>query len=157
MAETKAKVKCGTCQGSRAQHQNDEDGCWCPRCLMRGAARCQEFVPQEVHSDGRPKVNRKVAPVGHKHPSTAHEAARKAMPRSGTRRFTVYRLIEQAGTTNRVGMTDDELEKATAKSHQSVSATRNTLMNDGLIEDSGLRRRTQWGNEAIVWKVVRDD
>ena len=151
------KVKCGTCQGSRAQHLNDDDGCWCPRCMKTGASRCREFVPQEVHSDGRPKVNRKVAPVGHRHPSTAHEAARKAKPSSGTRRYTVYRLIEAAGTTLRQGMTDDELEAATGRSHQSVSATRNTLMNDGLIEDSGLRRRTQWGNDAIVWKVAPRD
>lgn len=49
------------------------------------------------------------------------------------------------------GLTDDELETLTCRSHQSLSATRNTLMNDGLIVDGSHRRPTRYGNMAIAW------
>jgi hypothetical protein len=38
--------------------------------------------------------------------------------------------------------------------HESTSATRNCLMNDGWIIDSGLRRETPQGNPAIVWVAL---
>lgn len=50
-----------------------------------------------------------------------------------------------------MGWTDDELEQRTGRSHQSVSATRNTLMRKGYVVDSGDRRKTRSGNDAIVW------
>ena len=50
-----------------------------------------------------------------------------------------------------LGWTDDELEQRTGRSHQSVSATRNTLMRKGYVVDSGNRRKTRSGNDAIVW------
>ncbi len=50
------------------------------------------------------------------------------------------------------GYTDDELEAMFGRTHQSVSATRNTLMRKGLIEDSGAKRQNRSGNLAIVWK-----
>lgn len=143
-------VRCA-CGGGKAQHAVDlqEEGCWCPRCLQKPEAdRCREWRPEETIR--KPEVNRNVAPVGHRHGKTALDAARKALPKTGSRRHEVFRTIETAGE---YGVTDDELEKITGRSHQSVSATRNSLMKDGLIEDSGRRRRTQWGNEAIAWKV----
>lgn len=144
-------IRC-VCGGGLRQHQQDDDGCWCPRCLQGPhAARCKEWRPEE--KERKPQVNRNVAPVGRRHPSTSFDAARKSLPKSGTRRYEVYRLIEAAGEQ---GMTDDELEYATARSHQSVSATRNTLFKDGLVKDSGTKRRTQWGNMAIAWVIDRE-
>lgn len=57
------------------------------------------------------------------------------------------------GTVNAMstGYTDDEMEVAMHRSHQSVSATRNTLVRKGYLVDSGARRRNRWNNEAIVW------
>lgn len=49
------------------------------------------------------------------------------------------------------GLTDDEIETRMGRTHQSVSACRNTLMRKGYVVDSGKRRRTRSGNEAIVW------
>lgn len=86
--------------------------------------------------------------VGHEHPETALTAAAKAEPRSGTLRRAVFDTIAAAGST---GATDDEIEQVLSRSHQSVSGARNTLMRDGLIADSGLRRPTRYANDAIAW------
>lgn len=144
-------ARCVNCTGTKATHGMIEpgvdEGCWCAACLkMPIEARCRDWRP--VEHDGRKPLDRKVAPVGHRHPATAKDAAGRAELRSGTQRALVYGLIL---AKTRLGMTDDELEDALSKSHQSVSATRNTLMNDGWIVDSGLRRRTRYGNDAIVW------
>lgn len=152
MAAKTKRIVC-VCGGGKVQHTLDDEGCWCPRCLQgKFEDRCKEF--REAEAPVKPKVDRRVAPVGHRHPETAKTAARRSMPKAGTRRGEVYRLIQRAGEQ---GLTDDELEYKTGKSHQSVSATRNTLMNDGLIEASGFRRRTRWGNDAIAWKVASNE
>jgi len=50
-------------------------------------------------------------------------------------------------------LTDFDLEDALGRSHQSVSAARNTLMNAGLVTDSGKTRPNARGNRCIVWVV----
>jgi len=49
------------------------------------------------------------------------------------------------------GWTDDELEQALNRSHQSVSAARNTLMRRGYVVATDERRNTRWGNPAVVY------
>jgi|HubBroStandDraft_1064217.scaffolds.fasta_scaffold281960_2 hypothetical protein len=49
------------------------------------------------------------------------------------------------------GCTDDELERLTELSHQTVSARRRGLVQKGRIVDSGLRRQTRSGRKATVW------
>jgi hypothetical protein len=88
--------------------------------------------------------------VGHRHPETARLAARRALPRSGSLKRSMYDLL----MLSRNGKTDDELEFSLARPHQTVSAMRNALMNDGWVVDSGLRRKTRHGFEAIVWTGV---
>ena len=85
--------------------------------------------------------------VGHAHPSTSHAMHAKASLRAGKDNHLIFWLIYDALR----GMTDDELEIATSKAHQSVSATRRALVLKGYIHDSRLRRMTRYGNEAIVW------
>jgi predicted transcriptional regulator len=51
------------------------------------------------------------------------------------------------------GLTDDEIERLTGYTHQSASSSRNSLMNDGFVYASTVRRRTRQGQKAIVWKV----
>lgn len=143
--------RCKGCLGTAGQHTGDE-GCWCPRCLTKPeGARCRVWEPIEV--DGMtPLVDREVVPFSHAHPDTSREMASRVIGRSGTLRQMVYSAIRDAG-----GATDDELEKMLSRSHQSVSGSRNSLMNDGLIEDSGRRIQTRYGFRAIVWVVVDDD
>jgi hypothetical protein len=145
-----AAKRCG-CGGTRAQHLTPpgeiDDGCWCPRCLQRpNEDRCRSYDPVLSVDLDRPGVR-----VGHAHPETAKRAAGIASLRAGSRRKEVYDAIQR--TLHR-GFTDDEMETALGRSHQTLSATRNSLMNDGLIVDSGQRRRTKWGNDAIVWVVA---
>jgi hypothetical protein len=49
------------------------------------------------------------------------------------------------------GATDDELERETGLSHQTVSARRRGLVQKGRVVDSGLRRLTRSGRKATVW------
>lgn len=152
-----ARGRCHSCNGGLAQHQGDDDGCWCPVCLDKPKPeRCHEFVsaPAPPPKKEPPPVDRDVVRVGHDHPETAHKAAAKAMPRSGTLRRQVYDTIAAAGPR---GATDDEIEKGLNRSHQSVSGARNTLSGDDLIRDSGLRRKTRYRNDAIAWVVTNPE
>lgn len=81
---------------------------------------------------------------------TSVKAALNALPKTGTKRRLTFDLIKDAQER---GLCDHELEQITGWLHQSASAARNTLMNDGFIKDSGLRRKTPAGNEAIVWII----
>lgn len=81
---------------------------------------------------------------------TQREAASKAVLKAGTRRKEILDLI-----VAHEGLTDDDIERLTGWSHQSASASRNSLMRDGFIMDSGQRRRNRQGNLSIVWKEAR--
>ena len=48
-------------------------------------------------------------------------------------------------------MTADEIGDKLGLPPQSVSARINGLHADGHLADSGLRRKTKWGHDAIVW------
>lgn len=52
------------------------------------------------------------------------------------------------------GLTCDEVEVALDMRHQTISPRVNELMKQGLIADSGLRRKTRSGHEAAVWVVA---
>jgi hypothetical protein len=80
--------------------------------------------------------------------------------RYGTLMDEVLTLFVNLGYAGGRGATDDDIEQATTRSHQSVSAARNTLVKKGYLVDSGERRPNRWGNMAIRWtwtgkKVVR--
>ena len=80
---------------------------------------------------------------------TSRDAARKAVLKAGTRRKEIFDLI--AG--HEFGLTDDDIEVLTGLTHQSASGLRNSLMRDGLIVDSDVRRKNRRGNSSIVWKA----
>lgn len=137
------------CGHGWVHHTNDPHGCWGPECLAEARGpRCQVWNPVSVD---KPPVKRAVTRTRHDAPQTSHDAADTAKLRVGTLRYDVHRSIRFAGIE---GRTDDELEEILVKSHQSVSAARNTLANDGLIVDSGVRRPTRTGNDAIVWIIA---
>lgn len=99
---------------------------------------------------GRKKVTDNNAPMTSEPTDTQRKAHKVAEPRAGTRRKAALELISRFP----FGLTDSELEKATGWTHQSASATRNSLMRDGFIMDSGHRRKNQRGNDEIVWFPV---
>lgn len=89
--------------------------------------------------------------ISSRHPDTSQQTLAMYLGKTGTLRESVYNAIDHRGVE---GATDDELEIELGRAHQSVSGARNSLMKDGLLEDSGLRRTTRYGNPAIVWYIA---
>lgn len=90
--------------------------------------------------------------VGADHPDTS-KAVEPKMRRS-TFQYEVLEMFDDDDAQGifSLGFTDDELEMKTGRTHQSVSAARNTLFRKGLIHPTGERRSTRSGNDAIVWR-----
>jgi hypothetical protein len=124
----------------------------CPHGEPRGEIYCpfcrNILGIKFVSPNKRKPVESNSVRVSARHPDTSHIAGARALPKSGTKKKLIYDLIVGAGSN---GMCDHELEIQTGFRHESVSATRNYLMNDGWIVDSGKRRQTPQGNPAIVW------
>lgn len=80
--------------------------------------------------------------------SDTSEAAAGNPARKARQRRAVMSAIRDAGER---GLTDDEGEVALRLPHQAYSARRRGLVLEGLVEDSGRRRRTRHGRSAAVW------
>jgi predicted ArsR family transcriptional regulator len=86
----------------------------------------------------------------HRHaPETSAKAASDIADISGKQRLLVYKSIENSPD----GMTDAQLEADLGIQGSSVRPRRKELQERGLIEDSGLRRTTPSGRQAVVWKT----
>lgn len=79
---------------------------------------------------------------------TSHAAAVSQIASAATIRGMVYRAIVVAR-----GMTCDEIEVGLKLRHQTASARIRDLARFGMIEDSGERRPTRSGRDAIVWRA----
>jgi predicted ArsR family transcriptional regulator len=80
---------------------------------------------------------------------TSRRTAERIMPRTGsTRRAILNQLIELGP---RFGATDQELQHALGISGDTVRPRRVELVEDGWVTDSGRRRPTPSGHDAIVW------
>lgn len=88
--------------------------------------------------------------VGTNHPATSQAIEPKMRTGSFQSEILEFFDTDHHGPFP-IGYTDDELEVLTGRTHQSISATRNTLMRKGLIVASAGTRMTRSGNEAIVW------
>lgn len=80
---------------------------------------------------------------------TSRKAAERALPRNGTQRHKVWVLMR-----DNAGLTADEVNEATGISPNTINPTIRGLVLDGWLQDSGKRRVTRSGNEAIVWVPV---
>jgi hypothetical protein len=79
--------------------------------------------------------------------STERAAAMAVMPRSGTQRMTVLQAIADSPD----GLTDPEVSRKTGIYLYSAAPRRCELLDGGWVTDSGKRRSTGHGGEAIVW------
>lgn len=82
---------------------------------------------------------------------TSKAAAVQAEPTSATAEARVLEVIRASGSR---GATDDEIEQATAMTHQGASARRRGLVLRGRVRDSGETRATRYGRKATVWVLV---
>ncbi len=79
---------------------------------------------------------------------TSRQAALEAFPRTGVHRRLI---LDYIASRPDYGATDDEIIVALNIRHQSAGPRRLELFEGGWIEDSGIRRRTVSGKDAIVW------
>lgn len=80
---------------------------------------------------------------------TSRLAALKARPRSGTIRQRVLEALVVNG-----GMTDDELVQFLRIPGNTVRPRRLELVEGEWVQDSGRRRRNEFGNDCIVWSAT---
>ena len=106
-------------------------------------------LPLFAGIEERPPVDRNVTRTGPQ--ETSQAAARRALGRSGSQRNAIYQEIKSRGSD---GMTCDEICEYFQMLVQSATPAINTLANDGWLEDSGRRRNTRSGREAIVWVAI---
>lgn len=145
-AERKPLCVCG---GSAVQHTTIDDvdeGCWGTCCVEKAQVdRCHEYRPRATTTT---RVRAK--PVGTAQGTSLADAIGSL--KQGTTRKAVFDIIRNRGEH---GATDDEVEAIMGRSHQTVSAARNTLSSDGLILATTKKRNTRYGQPATVWIVAR--
>lgn len=98
-------------------------------------------------------VDRNVVQIGNRAQRTSRAAAKNMLPTSGTMRRRVYETIK---AQRDMGRTDSELEATLNGKHQTISASRRSLVLDGWIIDSGKTRKNAQGNDCIVW-IEKDE
>lgn len=81
---------------------------------------------------------------------TSEAAAHSKIGSAGSDQARVYQFVRDRGP---MGATDAEVETALVMLHQNASARRNALVRQGVLCDSGLRRKTPSGRLATVWVV----
>ena len=100
----------------------------------------------------RPALDTPTVAIAKNAPDTSREAGEKAKEHSGKQRELIYFWIKWAAKTNAKGATADEISLLTDLPAQSISARINGLHKDGYVLDTGLRRKTRYGRNAIVWR-----
>lgn len=103
---------------------------------------------QRDKSKGLRAVDSNVVSISRKSQPTSKSAANAVLPNSGTIRRLVY---DQIKIQNDYGMTDHELEMVLRGKHQTISASRRSLVLDGHVVDSFKTRKNPQGNDCIVW------
>jgi hypothetical protein len=87
--------------------------------------------------------------VGSAHPTTSRLAAQRIRPASGTQRQNV---LDELASVFPNGMTDEELQNGLEMNPNAQRPRRIELVEQGWVEDSGTRRKTMSGLDAIVWQ-----
>lgn len=84
-------------------------------------------------------------------PHTSHEAA-ESLARRATQRRTVLMILRGLPE----GVTDEELVSLIGAnlSPSGVRTRRHELVEQGLVVDTGIRRKTNSGRSAIVWAAA---
>lgn len=127
----------------------------CAACLSKGRTAVHELAGQGQIFDMTPDPPPLSDPsinslgVGRRGGSDTSAAARYAvMPKTVSQRS---RVLNEFVLCVNGGWTDDELIVRTGMSHQSVGPRRGELVAGHWLCDSGVRRPTRSGQDAIVW------
>lgn len=87
--------------------------------------------------------------VRHDATDTSRAAAARIYPKTGTKRWVVLQAIAQSSG----GLTDEEMQQRIPMSPNTQRPRRVELVEQGFIRDSGKRRPTSTGDDAIVWEA----
>lgn len=110
--------------------------------------KCPDMpAPRATMTMTRPALDRNTVAVGSR--QTSWLAAERAFPKSGTQRARIWELIKE-----HAGLTADQVNELTGISPNSINPAVNSLAKDGWLLDSGERRPTRSGCDAIVWVVA---
>lgn len=145
---------CGSCKAQAERYDTRMRFVTIERALTMTAAEIEAEVTQGT-LDGIGTPTPYVSP---NHPPTAQAMQARALPRSGTMRAEMLSIIARSPS----GMTDYDLERAMHRSHQSASACRNGLMNDGFVtaaldgDGRAIERINDFGNAAQVWVATNE-
>lgn len=82
---------------------------------------------------------------------TSQQASQVIQPSAGVLRVQVAQYIAQTGGA---GATDDEVQVALDMNPSTERPRRVELVELGQVKDSGLRRQTRSGRQAVVWVFV---
>jgi len=113
---------------------------------------CETCSPPTLFDRPLPDPARDMAGALHRGAGdTERAAAELVAPRSGSWRWRVLLAVARSGAS---GLTDWELHSELGGLLYTVAPRRHELARDGWIEDSGKRRRTPSGTEAVVWVMT---
>ena len=151
---------CKNCGGGLPQHL--EGPCWCKECLSKPTSeRCLEYVPRppqkaEKSSEGfgkKPPKPPKKAPksMSLTGDDEGEDQAGPPLPFPGTEQREVLDVIHELGEK---GAADFEIALKTERKPRDVAAIRSELVADGLLWDSGIRRRDNKGHENVAWTTI---
>lgn len=85
-------------------------------------------------------------------PATSQEAAEWMKGSVASLVGQVFLCILTAARSGAVGLTTDAIEVRLGRSHQTVSPRVTDLRDKGWITESGIKRKTRSGRNAVVWK-----
>lgn len=75
----------------------------------------------------------------------------KKFPRTSSKRLVILRLIAKAG---KHGITDGEMSMQLVLSPAEIAKARLELLEGNWIMDANTRRKTSFGDPAIVWRLT---
>lgn len=123
-----------------------------PPCRICGRPVAFPDIQGDSHlvCDGRvPQVQRNTVTIARNAQRTSIAAAQRVLPRTGSIRKKIYDYLQTTG-----GATDEQIEDALHISGNSVRPSRGSLVDDGLVYDTGREHPTKSGNMAIIWAVA---
>lgn len=82
---------------------------------------------------------------------TSVEAAQRIAHVAGRDRLKVFHWLRDRGAE---GGTDEEIQTALAMNPSTERPRRGELVDRGFVRDSGRKRKTRSGREAVVWVAV---
>jgi hypothetical protein len=109
-----------------------------------------KIIKREIAKKGRKKGHKPLSaiPPHQSHSDTSIASAIASMSKFGDSRHAVFLALAQNP------MTDEECQTKLGMSGNSHRPCRVTLVDAGLVEDSGYRRKTKSKRNAVVWRVT---